>query len=142
MSLSKFLRGSDICLLVYAVDDEQSFDNLDTWKREFLYYADVKDADTFPFVLIGNKSDLENHEVRQEQVEGWCAANGNMKCFETSAKNSSNVEQAFIASVERWLTHEQTLDKQSKSGANYNTSVNLGKRGSTSKQSAEKSCCS
>ena len=123
------------------MDDEQSFDNLDTWKREFLYYADVKDADAFPFVLIGNKSDLENHEVRQDLVEGWCASNGNMKCFETSAKNSTNVEQAFIASVERWLTHEQTLDKQSKPGANYNTSVNLGKRNSTVKPTVEKSCC-
>lgn len=139
-----FYRGSDICLLVYALDDEQSFYNLDTWKREFLYYADVKDADTFPFVLIGNKSDLSDssQQVRPEQVEAWCSSNGNMKYFQTSAKTSTNVEQAFVASVEKWLTHETALDKQNKPGANYNNAVNLKKQGgSASKAATEKSCC-
>jgi len=138
-----FYRGSDICLLVYGLDDEQSFYNLDTWKREFLYYADVKDAELFPFILLGNKSDLEHHEVHQDQVDAWCHANGNMKCFLTSAKNSTNVEQAFVASVEKWLTHEQTLDKNSKPGANYNNAVNLRKQqqNTAAKPTESKTCC-
>ncbi|XP_057314563.1 ras-related protein Rab-9A-like [Hydractinia symbiolongicarpus] len=136
-----FYRGSDICLLVYSVDDEQSFYNLDTWKREFLYYADVKDADLFPFVVLGNKIDLPNHEVPPEQVSAWCHDNGKMQCFETSAKDSINVEQAFVASVERWLQQEQTFDKQMKPGANYNNQINLKKQGDQRKSNDDKLCC-
>lgn len=50
-----FYRGSDICLLTYAVDDGTSFKNLSHWRSEFLYYADVHEASTFPFIVVGNK---------------------------------------------------------------------------------------
>ena len=53
-----FYRGSDCCLLTYAIDDPQSFQNIAMWKKEFLYYADVKDPENFPFVVLGNKIDL------------------------------------------------------------------------------------
>lgn len=48
-----FYRGSDMCLLTFALDDHKSFENLDTWRKEFINYADVK-AD-FPFMVVGNK---------------------------------------------------------------------------------------
>lgn len=48
-----FYRGSDMCLLTFALDDHKSFENLETWRKEFIYYADVK-AD-FPFMVVGNK---------------------------------------------------------------------------------------
>lgn len=51
-----FYRGSDICLLTYAVDDRSSFRNLSMWKNEFLYYADVKESQVFPFIVVGNKA--------------------------------------------------------------------------------------
>lgn len=50
-----FYRGSDICLLTYAVDDRTSFKNLALWRTEFLYYADVQEGSTFPFIVVGNK---------------------------------------------------------------------------------------
>nr|CAH7712167.1 unnamed protein product [Callosobruchus chinensis] len=50
-----FYRGSDICMLTYAVDDRVSFKNLQMWKNEFLYYADIKEKTQFPFIVIGNK---------------------------------------------------------------------------------------
>ena len=122
-------RGSDICLLVYALDDEQSFFNLDIWKREFLYYADIKDPENFPFVLLGNKCDLDErqHQVNDTSAQEWCRANGNMKFFKTSAKNSIDVEAAFTASVEKWLESEHRLDKQMKSTSGYSKQVDLNK---------------
>lgn len=49
-----FYRGSDVCLLTYAVDDSASFKGLQEWREEFLRYADVS-PDTFPFIVVGNK---------------------------------------------------------------------------------------
>lgn len=134
-------RGSDICLLVYAMDDEQSFYNLDLWKREFLYYADIKDPDAFPFVLLGNKCDLTNVEVKSEEVESWCRANGDMKHFHTSAKDSTNVELAFSSSVERWLNLEKQLDKQMKASPNYSAQVNLKSQRESNGSNGGKACC-
>ena len=42
-----------MCLLTFALNDKKSFENLETWRKEFIYYADVK-AD-FPFMVVGNK---------------------------------------------------------------------------------------
>ena len=122
-------RGSDICLLVYALDDEQSFFNLDIWKREFLYYADIKDPENFPFVLLGNKCDLDErqHQVKESSVQEWCHANGNITPFRTSAKNSIDVECAFTASVDKWIESENRLEKQMKASPGYSKQVDINK---------------
>ena len=96
-----FYRGSDCCLLTYAVDDTKSFHNLTMWKKEFLYYADVKDPDNFPFVVLGNKVDVSDRKVTPEEARRWCTDNNGVPYYETSAKQSTNVEQAFEAAIKR-----------------------------------------
>lgn len=49
-----FYRGSDVCLLTYAVNDRDSFRCLKHWREEFIKYADV-DGSSFPFIVVGNK---------------------------------------------------------------------------------------
>ena len=139
-----YFRGSDICLLVYSVDDEQSFYNLDIWKREFLYYADIKDPDSFPFVLLGNKCDLDEgtHEVKTADVKNWCEVNGNMKFFKTSAKDSVNVEAAFQASVQTLIESEMKMDKKLKASPSYTTQVNLNHGQNRNNENNKSSCCS
>ncbi|XP_041358663.1 ras-related protein Rab-9A-like [Gigantopelta aegis] len=107
-----FYRGADCCLLTYAVNDLRSFKCLSMWKKEFLYHADIQKESMFPFVLIGNKIDVEKRIVCEEAAKSWCAANGNMPYFETSAKDSLNVDRAFKAVVQRWLELEDQLDIQ------------------------------
>lgn len=97
-----FYRGSDCCLLTYAIDDPQSFQNVAMWKKEFLYYADVKDPENFPFVVLGNKSDLvDERKVNREEAGLWCEQNGGLPHFETSAKDAVNVDSAFVAAIQR-----------------------------------------
>jgi Ras-related protein Rab-7A len=38
-------------------------------------------------------------QVRTEEAKAWCAANGNIAYFETSAKNDTGVAQAFEAAA-------------------------------------------
>ncbi len=96
-----FYRGSDCCLLTFAVDDMQSFQNLAMWKKEFLYYADVKEPESFPFIVLGNKVDIADRKVMPEEANKWCADNGNMPYYETSAKEAVNVDVAFEAAIQR-----------------------------------------
>jgi small GTP-binding protein len=54
-----FYRGADCCVLVYDVNNTKSFDSLNNWHDEFLVQASPRDPDNFPFVVLGNKIDLE-----------------------------------------------------------------------------------
>jgi Ras-related protein Rab-7A len=44
---------------VYDVNNVKSFETLDSWRDEFLLQASPRDPDNFPFVVLGNKVDLE-----------------------------------------------------------------------------------
>ena len=106
-----FYRGSDLCLLVYAVDDVKSFKNLAMWRKEFLYYADVREKDNFPFILLGNKIDVNERAVSQEEAHHFCREIGGIPYYETSAKDSTNVDVAFNAAVKRLNELEQSKAK-------------------------------
>jgi Ras-related protein Rab-7A len=96
-----FYRGADACVLVYDVTDLASFKKLDSWRDEFLRAADVKEANDFPFIVLGNKSDLDvsKHTVTNEMVSTWCASKGNIPFFAVSAKSGDGVDEAFLALV-------------------------------------------
>jgi Ras-related protein Rab-7A len=68
-----FYRGADCCCLVYDVNHSKSFDNLDSWRDEFLLQASPKDVENFPFVLLGNKVDMEEskRQVTQKRAMQW-----------------------------------------------------------------------
>ena len=58
-----FYRGADACVLVFDLTSKKSFDNLDSWREEFLVQSSPTDHDTFPFVVLGNKCDLKDSRV-------------------------------------------------------------------------------
>ena len=62
----------------------------------------VKDPESFPFILIGNKTDKEEkREVDTERGEsGAGKLSKKTKFFETSAKSGEGVEQAFNSVIE------------------------------------------
>lgn len=58
-----FYRGADCCMLVCDVSTGSTFRSLDSWRDEFLIQASPREPEKFPFVVIGNKIDLETREV-------------------------------------------------------------------------------
>ncbi|KAH8333955.1 ras-related protein Rab-9A [Drosophila kikkawai] len=98
-----FYRGSDICLLCYALDDRDSLNGLDLWRNEFLNYADV-DPEKFPFIVVGNKNDIppQKRQVSYERVQQWCADQKIASHIETSSKAATNVTDAFILGLRQW----------------------------------------
>jgi len=106
-----FYRGADCCVLVYDVTAPKTFDDLETWRDEFLVQGSHSDKDNFSFVVIGNKVDLENNrQVTQKKAANWCASQGNIPYFETSAKEAINVEQAFQAIAKAALKKESEVE--------------------------------
>merc|ERR1711959_37932 len=74
-----FYRGADCCVLVYDVNNSKSFDTLDSWRDEFLIQASPKDPDNFPFVVLGNKIDVDggnSRVVSEKKAKAWCSSKG------------------------------------------------------------------
>jgi len=91
-----FFRGADACVIVFDVTVEASFNRLADWKEAFISQAALKDPSNYPFLIIGNKIDDEkNRVITKRKAETWCAENGNLPYYETSAKEAVNVELAF-----------------------------------------------
>ena len=63
-----FYRGADCCVLTYDVTAPTTFKSLDSWRDEFLIQASPRDPDNFPFVVLGNKVDLENRAVSANKM--------------------------------------------------------------------------
>jgi len=107
-----FYRGADCCVLVYDVNNAKSFETLSSWMDEFLVQASPRDSENFPFVVLGNKIDLEESKrmVSQKRAMTWCQSKGNIPYFETSAKEAINVEQAFQTIAKNALQQEADVE--------------------------------
>ncbi|MCD9645697.1 hypothetical protein HAX54_034823 [Datura stramonium] len=107
-----FYRGADCCVLVYDVNVMRSFDNLDNWHEEFLKQASPPDPKTFPFILLGNKIDIDggnSRVVSEKKAKEWCSSKG-IPYFETSAKEDINVDAAFLSIAKTALANEHEQD--------------------------------
>ncbi|KAI9094934.1 ras family-domain-containing protein [Phlyctochytrium arcticum] len=107
-----FYRGADCCVLVYDVNNVKSFETLDSWRDEFLLQASPRDPDNFPFVVLGNKVDIEEskRQVSQKRAMTWCQQKGGIPYFETSAKEAINVETAFQTIAKNALQQESDVE--------------------------------
>lgn len=105
-----FYRGADCCVLVYDVTVPTTFKTLDSWRDEFLIQASPRDPENFPFILIGNKIDLENRAVTAKRAQQWCELKNRCPYFETSAKDAINVEQAFQTIARNALAQESETE--------------------------------
>jgi len=101
-----FYRGADCCVLVYDTTASNTFKNLDSWRDEFLIQASPRDMEHFPFVVLGNKIDLENRAVSTKRAQQWCQSKNDIPYFETSAKEGINVDLAFQTIAKNALAQE------------------------------------
>ena len=93
-----FYKGADCCVLVYDITNTKSYENLSAWKEDFLLQVQVKDPSKFPFILVGNKLDMETErKISSSRATGWCQENGAIPFFEVSAMSGANIDSAFDA---------------------------------------------
>lgn len=127
-----FYRGADCCVLCFDVTNEKSLNNLTSWKDEFLVQSNVSNPQDFPFIIIGNKIDVDDskkipslskklNNITNNQMGGL-----NYPVFETSAKDGVNVEAAFEVIAKMALQQEE-LNASNGNDVNddYNDAINI-----------------
>lgn len=108
-----FYRGADCCVLVHDLTVPKTFESLDSWRDEFLIQASPRDPDNFPFVVIGNKSDLaDKRKVPAAKAQQWCKSKNNIPYHETSAATATNVEAAFQEIARKAMKQEGRQEEQ------------------------------
>jgi len=88
---SAYYRGAVGAMLVYDITKRQSFDHIPRWLEELRGHADKN----IVIILIGNKTDLEDQRVVPTEDAKEFAENEGLFFLETSALESTNVEEAF-----------------------------------------------
>lgn len=96
-------RDADACILVFDYTSLETFHNLSNWRQDVLSSAGIKNLNSFPFIVAGNKCDSQfDRQIEEYMVKEWCD-NNNMKFFSVSAKTGENVNELFNTAIESCL---------------------------------------
>ena len=98
-------------MLVYDVTSRRSFAAVRKWMEQIRLHADAH----VNLVLIGNKVDMESKRAVRTEEGAKLAEEYNIPFFETSAKDSVGVKEAFFslaaAAKHRILTADGTEEE-------------------------------
>ena len=90
--IKNYYRNASLAIVVYSVEDLQSFNDIDIWLKQVKTYG----TSSCKIFLIGNKIDTENRKVSTE-MGIKCKNDFFFDCFmETSAKDGINIKELFI----------------------------------------------
>lgn len=127
---SSYYRGAHGIIIVYDVTDQESFDNVNQWLQEIDRYA----TNNVQKLLVGNKCDLTDKKVVDYAVAKEFADSRGLKLLETSAAESTNVEQAFI------LMSKQIKEQMANAQPEVSNKPNVSLAG-TAVNSQQGGCC-
>ena len=86
-----YFQSSDGFIIVYDITNTESFEKLDYWIEQIKTNA----KECIKMILFGNKCDIiDERKVPKEDGEEY-AKNNKIKFFEVSAKEGTNVKNAF-----------------------------------------------
>jgi Ras-related protein Rab-2A len=139
-----YYRGAAGALLVYDIGRRETFNHLHTWLEDAKQHANPN----MTTMLVGNKSDLPNHQraVSYEEGERFAKQHG-LIFLEASAKTAHNVEEAFVNTARKIF---ENIENNSIDVSNEMYGIKVG-HGATSgsttvnpasqQQSQQSSCC-
>ena len=136
--VQNFYRGTALAILVYAINDMKSFNDVGTWVKQLKAYSspDVK------MFLVGNKNDLVNERKIQEEEGKKCSRELGFYCFyETSAKTGFNSKEVFIKAVKLlYINYKKHNSGQAVNDSKKSGNKKLGKE-LFDKNKKKKKCC-
>jgi len=132
-----YYKGAMGIILSYAVNDRESFQNIENWMKQIRQHA----SDDVCKILVGNKSDMPDRVVDTEEGRRLADSYG-IKFFETSAKEDLNVNDAFhtIAREIKEKIVSKESDKATAGGSGFTGGAGT-KLDSKNKTDKKTGCC-
>ena len=93
-----FSKDSHGCIVLSDITDKSTLEISKKWKNTVDETARFLDGTNIPSILIRNKIDLlenEDNNDDEEQMKEFCEKNKFLRCFKTSAKTGTNIDEAM-----------------------------------------------
>jgi small GTP-binding protein len=87
-----YLRGSHAVIMVFSLDDVESFKSIDYWIELVKSHGNFLNHG---FFLIGNKCDIEKYQITEEMIHKLCEKYAEISYIQASAKTGENVSDLF-----------------------------------------------
>ena len=138
--ISNFYRNSSLALILYAINNKDSFTHAETWLNDLKNQANPN----VKVFLVGNKSDLENERVvSKEEGEKFKEEKKLDRFIETSAKTGENARSALLEAAKLlykdYLKAKQNLAGVDDSNDDNNKREKLERK--KEKNKTKKGCC-
>ncbi|KAJ0011738.1 hypothetical protein NQD34_012713, partial [Periophthalmus magnuspinnatus] len=138
---SAYYRGAVGALLVYDIAKHLTYENVERWLKELRDHAD----NNIVIMLVGNKSDLRHlRAVPTDEARAFAEKN-NLSFIETSALDSTNVEEAFkniLTEIYRIVSQKQIAERSAHDESPGNNVVDISVPPTTDGQRGSKlQCC-
>ena len=93
-----FSKDSHGCIVLSDITDKSTLEISKKWKNTVDETARFLDGTNIPSILIRNKIDLlenEDNNDDEEKMKDFCEKNKFLRCFKTSAKTGTNIDEAM-----------------------------------------------
>ena len=108
-----YYQSSDGFIVVYDITNTESFQTLDYWVEEIKSNS----QELSKMMLVGNKCDKEEgRQVKKDEGKNFAKKN-NIKFYEVSAKDGTNVDKAFDSLVKDILATYSPIEVSKKRGS-------------------------
>ena len=116
-----FFRNAEGIMIVYDVTNQESFENLKNWIQSIKDNMGNDFLERIPVVIIGNKIDSDEREIKTEDAESFCKQQ-NYPYFETSAKTGENIDNTIRFLVKKVI--DVNSDNKEENNGNGNIKIN------------------
>ena len=102
-----YYRNANAAILIFDVEERQSFDSLQYWCKEML--ENLVDTESVVWAVVGNKCDL-TFDKEHDSILELCKRLGTELMFFTSAKTGENVQETLTAVIRE--VHKKSTTKK------------------------------
>ena len=135
--ISNFYRNSSLAVLVYAIDNKESFNHVENWLNDLKSQANP-DVRIF---LVGNKADLEeDRKIKKEEGEKYKEDQHLDLFMETSAKTGHNARNDLVEAAKILYKDYLKFDENNKKD-DPNSTPGGGKKLIVKDKKEKKGCC-
>ena len=113
-----FSKDSHGCIVLSDITDQKTLDECVKWKNTVDETAKFLDGTSLPSILIRNKVDLlenDDNNDDEEKIKEFCESHSFLRCFKTSAKTGTNIDEAMNFLIEHII---DKMEKLAESGVN------------------------
>ena len=113
-----FSKDSHGCIVVSDIKNEKTLTECVKWKNTVDETTKFLDGTNIPSILLRNKVDLleeKDNNDDEDMIKDFCEKNKFLRCFKTSAKTGTNIEEAMNFLIGNIV---DKMEKISESGTN------------------------